>query len=157
MTGFDTAPTTVSADPGAGHRAERGGPAAIDTPVPGVRVLHAADPLDRESSARLLRLVDTQLMLARSGHLRLRAVIVDLSAVHRAEREGPAALTHARYACGRMGVAFALAGMPGALYATPVAVRTRLRGFTAFPTVGLAVDALTDRNSARRDDGSLRR
>lgn len=120
---------------------DRGG-TAIATPVPGVWVIQAAGPLNRKNSARLQRLIDTQLASARCGHLPLRAVIVDLAAVHRIDREGPTALGHARSVCGRLGVDFALAGMPGALYDTSVAVRTRLRGFSVFPTVDFAVDAL---------------
>lgn len=130
-----------------------GGPTVtIDRSVPGVRVIRVVDVLDRANAARMLRLVDTQLMLTRTGDLRLRAVVVDLSAVHRIDREGPAALTHARYTCWRLGVELALAGIPGALYATPVAVRSRLRGFSVFPTVDAAVDALATHDRGPEPD-----
>lgn len=124
----------------------------IETPSPGVRLIRIGGVLGGEGAARLLRLVDSQLMLARSGQRRLRAVIIDMGAVEAVHRGGPEALSHIRYACDRRGIEVVLAGCLGPL-STSLSVRGRLRDFRNFPTAQAALHALEQSGSGREGDG----
>lgn len=112
---------------------------AIESPTPGTRLIHVHGVLHSGSGARLLRLLDSQLTMSRSGHNRLDAVIVDVSGVEALERGGPQALQHARYACARHGIEFALAGHPVGLTTASVSLRSRLGHLRTFPTVAAAL------------------
>ena len=127
----------------------------IDMPAPGIRAIHVGGVVGTGSAARLLRLIDSQLMLVRSGHLRLTAVVVDLSQVRALEQGGPEAFAHARYGCGRLGIEFALAGTSGALFSTSLDLRGRLREFRMFPTVDAAVDAFVGPSKAPLTPGAV--
>ena len=112
---------------------------AIESPAPGTRIIHLRGVLNSGTGARLLRLLDSQLTMSRSGHNRLDAVIVDVADVEALERGGPQALQHARYACARHGVEFALAGHPAGLLTASVALRSGLGHLRTFPTVDAAL------------------
>lgn len=114
----------------------------VEAPAAEIRLIRACGVLDRSSAARLLRLVDAELSLVRTGRHRLSGLIVDLSAVHSLERGGPETLRHARYACARLGIDLVLSGcgVDGPSQALPA--RTRLAEFRSFPTAGAALHAL---------------
>lgn len=147
--------STSSIARGSAARDPRGGPPgrptnlAIETPSPGVRLIRVAGVLNREGSAHLLRLVDSQLALARSGRRALLAVIIDMASVEALERGVPQTLGHVRFACDRLGVEVVLAGCLGPPISTSLAARGLLRAFRVVPTVDAALDAL-----ALRDDGA---
>ncbi|SFN90693.1 hypothetical protein SAMN05216207_102427 [Pseudonocardia ammonioxydans] len=131
------------------------GPArlTIETPAPGVRLLGVNGVLDSGAGARLLRLIDSQLLLARGGHKRVVGVIVDVSQLEALERGGSQAIEHARYACTRRNIEFAIAGHPSGLTAASVSARTRLGQVRSFPTVDAALrsvarDSVADRHEA---------
>ncbi|MBW0100862.1 STAS domain-containing protein [Pseudonocardia sp. KRD291] len=115
-----------------------------ETPAPGIRLIRVSGVLGGDGSARLLRMIDSQLMLASSGHRRLQAVIIDMEGVEAVHRGGPEALSHIRYACDRRGIDVVLAGCLGPL-STSLSLRERLRGFPNFPTAQAALAALESR------------
>ena len=114
----------------------------LDEPAPAVRLISVDGALGPDSSARLLRLLDSQLLLKDSGRRPLDTVLIDVSSLRTLERAGAAALAHARYACQRRDIDFALAGCSGGLFSASLAARSRLRGLRMFPTVDAALDAL---------------
>ncbi|MBP2367891.1 hypothetical protein [Pseudonocardia parietis] len=115
---------------------------AIDTPVPGVRVIRLSGELGSASGARLLRLLDAQLHMTRAGHRGFDAIVADVADVQAVMRGGPQALAHAHYACARQGIEFVLAGHCHALLLAPVGVRRRLNAVRMFPDVDTAVAML---------------
>lgn len=129
-----------------------GGPAphsparlTIESPLPGVRLIGVDGALDRRSSPRLLRLVDSQLALARSGLRRLEALVIDVSTVGSLDRGGPAAFGHIRYACRRAGIEVLVAGFLGGAMSSSLPARGPLNGFRTFPTADAALRSLDRR------------
>lgn len=143
MTPSPMSPHTGSTTPGSARL-------TIDTPVPGVRLLGVSGVLDSGAGARLLRLIDSQLLLARGGHKRVAAVVVDASRLKALERGGPQALEHARYACTRRNIEFAIAGHLVELTAATVSVRAQLGHLRTYPTVEAALHAVADDAFAER-------
>lgn len=128
----------------------------IETPAPGVRLLGVSGVLDSGAGARLLRLIDSQLLLARGGHKRVVGVIVDVSQLEALERGGPQAIEHARYACTRRNIKFAIAGHPSGLTAANISASARLGQVHSFPTVeaalrSVACDTVAERHEAVAD------
>ncbi|MBC3195079.1 hypothetical protein H7X46_28900 [Pseudonocardia sp. C8] len=132
-----------SIGPGSGPSTSGIAQLAIESPAPGVRMIHVQGVLGSGSGARLLRLIDSQLTMTRSGHHRIHAVIVEVSGLTALERGGPQALQHARYACTRNGIHFLVAGHPVGLATAPVSVRAQLGQLRLFPTVEAALAAVT--------------
>ena len=110
----------------------------MDRPVDGTTVIRASGRLDAAGGARLLRVLDAQIEMARGGHRRLDAVVVDISAVDTIGRGGPEALAHAQYACSRRRIEFVMGGAVD-LWSLSPAARRRLGALTWYPTVDLAV------------------
>lgn len=131
--------TLAPSGPDSGPRTTGPTQLAIESPAPGTRLLRVHGVLNSGSGARLLRLLDSQLTMSRSGHNRLDAVIVDVSGIEALERGGPQALQHARYACARNGIEFALAGHPVGLTTASVSLRSRLGHLRTFPTIEAAL------------------
>lgn len=113
----------------------------VDSTVAGTTVIRVPGVLDSAGGARLLRLLDAQIEVARTGYRRLDAVVVDVSGLHSIGRGGPEALAHALYACARRRIDFAVAGHWDLMSASPAA-RRRLSGLRWFPTVDVAVTSL---------------
>lgn len=130
------------------------GPArlTIETPAPGVRLLGVSGVLDSGSGARLLRLIDSQLLLAQGGHKRVVGVIVDVSQLEALERGGPQAIEHARYACTRRNIEFAIAGHPFRLTAANVSASAQLGQVRSFPTVEAALRSVARDTVAERHE-----
>lgn len=114
---------------------------AVDTPCPGVRLIRAVGTLDTNAAARLLRLVDAQLALVRSGDRVIAHLLLDLSGVRHYHPRALESLRHARHGCARLDVGVHLTG--GIDRAPlPVTARKALAEFSRFPSVEVAVDAL---------------
>ena len=133
MTTLDSGPAT---------RLYLDGPDLSGRADPGVHVLHVDGPLDRAAGARLLRLADARLALVRAGTRQVRDLVVDVSEVTGAGAGGVAALRHLRFACGRLGIGVHLAGAES-LGRRGVQPAARLAGFGRYPTVAVALDALS--------------
>jgi hypothetical protein len=114
-------------------------PMAIDVPEPGVYTIRLRGHLDRLTGARLLRLVDARLQLARLGHAATRHVLIDLTDVDSIGPGALAALTHADHAAGRCGVTFDLVGTAALAGRLGTADRQALSRFRSFPTVAAAL------------------
>lgn len=118
------------------------GPDGPDPAARGVRVLHVRGELDRSAGARLLRLADAQLALVRAGTRDVAHLVVDLSGATGAGPGGTAALRHLRFACDRLGIGVHLAGADTvAPHSVPLG--GQLAGFDRYPTVAVALDALS--------------
>ena len=138
---------TISPIPEAGRRSEHARLATalqliLSEPAPGVRLISVGGVLGPDGSARLFRLLDSQLQLNNSGRRRLDIVLCDVSSLRALEDAGAVALADARHACRRRGIDFALTGGSGGLFSAPLPTRSRLRGLAIFPTVDTALDAL---------------
>lgn len=129
-------------DPGPVTRLSLDGPEDRDPTDSGVHVLHVRGPLDRAAGARLLRLVDARLALVRAGTRTVRHVVVDVADVTGTDAGGVASLRHLRFACDRLGIGVHLAGA-GSLGWDSVRLGGQLAAFDRFPTVAVALDALT--------------
>lgn len=144
-----TSPYSGSTPPGSARM-------TIESPAPGVRLLGMNGVLDSGAGARLLRLIDSQLLLTRGGHQHVVAVVVDVSRLEAFERGGPQALEHARYACARRDIEFAIAGHPAGVTSASVSVRARLAQLRSFPTVEAALHVVADDAFAQRQATTAR-
>ncbi|RZT87298.1 anti-anti-sigma regulatory factor [Pseudonocardia sediminis] len=116
---------------------------AVEAPDDHVRMIRVAGNLDRAAAAGLLRLIDAQVRLHRSGHRRLTHLLVDLEAVHSFEPGGLQVLRHARHSTAGHGVGLHMAGCSGRLHLLPLRARQVLGEFSTFPTVEIALTELT--------------
>jgi hypothetical protein len=117
-------------------------PMAIDVPGPGAYTIRLRGHVDRLTGARLLRLVDARLQLARHGHTPTRHILVDVTDVDSIGPGALAALTHAQHATGRCGVTFDLVGAGALAARLGTADRQALARFRSFPTVAAALVGL---------------
>lgn len=124
--------------PPAGHSAGR---LTVDSPAPGIRLVRILGELGSSSGARLLRLIDTQLGVTRTGYQRIGAVVVDLAEVEGVVRGGPQALAHAHHSCVRRGIEFAVSGCVGEFLERSTAHR-HLDAVSTFPDAHTAVATL---------------
>lgn len=118
---------------------------AVDTPHPGVRVILVAGPLGATGAARLVRLIDAQVHLVRSGQCRIEHLVVDLDGVTDFDPHALESLQSAEHACGEVHVGLHLSGFSGRLVLLPIRVRQALVRFSAFPTVEVALSSLASR------------
>ncbi|MFC5951462.1 STAS domain-containing protein [Pseudonocardia lutea] len=117
-------------------------PMAIDVPEPGVYTIRLRGHLDRLTGARLLRLIDARLQLARHGHATTRHVLIDLAEVDAIGPGALAALSHAQHAADRCGATLDLVGSALLAGRLGTADRQALAPFRAFPTVAAALAGL---------------
>ncbi|QJY48236.1 STAS domain-containing protein [Pseudonocardia broussonetiae] len=112
---------------------------SVDVPDPAVRVLWVNGYLDVAGAARLVRVVESQLLLVTSGLRDTRFLLVDLSGVAGFD---PAALDLLRClspASRAAGVELYLTGCSSRLLVLPLRVRQALARFSAYPTVESAL------------------
>jgi hypothetical protein len=117
-------------------------PMAIDVPGPGAYTIRLRGHLDRLTGARLLRLVDARLQLARHRHAATRHILVDVTDVDSIGPGAVAALSHAHHAAGRCAVTFDLVGAGALAGRLGTADRQALARFRSFPTVAAALVGL---------------
>ena len=123
----------------AGHRFQM----SVEAPVEWVRLIRVAGALDRTAAAALLRLVDAQLELVVSGRCRVTDLLVDLEGVGTYESGGLTTLRHAANDTAVRGVRLHLTGCSARFHLLPLSARQVLRVFRTFPTVEIALAALT--------------
>lgn len=116
----------------------------VTHPHDGTTVIRTRGHLDSASGGRLLRLLDAEIEMARTGHRRLDVVVIDASASDTISRGGPEALAHALHACTRRRIGFAVAGTFDLRFLSPAAQR-RLAALTWYPTVEVAITSATGR------------
>lgn len=126
---------------------------AIETPTPGVRVVRVAGPLGPPGAARLIRLIDAQLHLARTGQVPVEHLVLDLEGVTDYDPDAVGALRSVEHACGEAHIGLHLAGFSGRLVLLPIRVRQLLLRFSAFPAVEVAVASLGRRRAAEHPGG----
>lgn len=115
---------------------------SVDVPDPAVRVLWVNGYLDVAGAARLVRVVESQLLLVTSGLRDTRFLLVDLSGVAGFD---PAALDLLRClppASRAAGVELYLTGCSSRLLMLPLRVRQALSRFSSYPTVESALQDL---------------
>ncbi|MFR9805910.1 STAS domain-containing protein [Pseudonocardia sp. RS010] len=122
-------------------------PMSIDVPEPGAYTIRLRGHLDRLTGARLLRLVDARLQLARLGHAATRHVLIDVADVDSIGPGALAALTHALHAADRSGVTLDLVGAGALAGRLGTADRQALARFRSFPTVAAALAGLAAEGS----------
>ena len=115
----------------------------MEAPEETLRLIRVCGPLDRAAAACVLRLVDAQLLLHRSGLRTLTDVVVDLEGASSFEPGGLESLRHLRHSAGRHGIAVHLAGCASRSHLLPLRARTVLTEFDTFPTAEVAVSELT--------------
>jgi hypothetical protein len=120
---------------------------AVDNPVHGIRIIRLMGDLDATGAARLMRLIDAQAQLVRSGRCEIAHLVLDLSPVSSFVADAMQTLRHVEYVCEQVGIRLHLAGFLDRSALLPSRVRQELIRFDVFPTTEVAVTAL------RRVDG----
>ncbi|GAA4547132.1 hypothetical protein [Pseudonocardia xishanensis] len=115
---------------------------ALTSPARGVHVVAVHGTLDRVAGIRLLRLVEVRVRMMRDQRAPTRRLIIDVTDVDGADRDGLTTLRIARDDARRRGVTIDLVGDLSAI-AAPSSPERRSLALLAHPTLGAALDART--------------
>lgn len=121
------------------------GRSTLDVVSSTVRVVRVTGRWDRAGASRTADLVSAQCALARTSWSALSDLVVDLSGVSEFGGDALTALVRADAECDRSGVDLHLAGAADRLLRMPVRLRGMVTRFRGFPTVEVALAAISRR------------